>query len=776
MNVKGVVKRDGLIDDYDKTKIYNAISKANQSMDENERISDEQIADLTDSIDKEIAKIDFPTILIEDVQDIVEKKMLEHGYRKMTAKYINYRDERTIIRRYSSPFMKKYKEKLDAKKVKGQNANVDEYSFGGRKGEANNFSLKELALYDLMSEKARNAHLNNEIYIHDLDSYYLGLHNCLSIPFDKLLKNGFYTRQVDIRPAASIATAFQLLAVIFQIQSLQQFGGCSATHLDWTMVPYVRKSFFKHYVDGVKYLKFHGEKCAAALVSSYKHWAHNISIDDKRIYSSKKARRYAMDLTKRELKQSVEGMYHNLNSLQSRAGNQLPFTSINYGTCTSIEGRMVTDALLDGLLAGVGKLHKTSIFPCGIFQFSKDINGYPGTPNYDLFKKAIKCTVNRLYPNYVNFDWSGNAGFDINDPRTYMSTMGCRTANGFDINGFGQLKDGRGNICPTTIILPTIAMEAKEALKDGEDLVESFMKLLEKTIETAKDNLIERFDHICSQSPKSADFMWINGTMEGYIPEEGVRSALRHGTLAIGQLGLAECLQILIGVDHTDARGMELAERIEKLYKDKCAEYKKEYKLNFGVYYTPAENLCHTALIKFRDKYGVIPNVSDREYFTNSMHIPVWHKISPFKKILLESKLTGYSSAGCITYVEVGDSATFNEKAIEQLVHYAMEHDIPYFAINVANDTCNNCGYTGVIKEGHTCPKCGSGDISRLRRVTGYLTPDYNTTENKGKICETKDRRDHSDTINDLYSALDDLKHTREFYVSLGVENKNNEE
>ena len=321
----------------------------------------------------------------------------------------------------------------------------------------------------------------------------------------------------------------------------------------------------------------------------------------------------------------------------------------------------------------------------------------------------------------------------------------CRTYNGFDINGLGQLKDGRGNICPVTIILPTIAMEAVQetgsAVGDG-NATESFMQLLENKIAEAKDMLLERFEWICSQSPDSAKFMYENNLMAGYVPEEGIRSAMKHGTLAIGQLGLAETLQILIGCDHTEPRGMELAKKIESLFKEKCAKYKKEYSLNFGVYYTPAENLCHTAMNKFKEKYGIIPNVSDREYFTNSMHIPVWKKMSPFEKINLEAQLTGYSNAGCITYVELDGGVKNNIFAMEVLVNYAMDKDIPYFAINVPNDSCLSCGYMDEM--GDKCPICGGTDIQRLRRVTGYLTSSYTTAFNKGKRQETEQRVKHT--------------------------------
>ena len=322
----------------------------------------------------------------------------------------------------------------------------------------------------------------------------------------------------------------------------------------------------------------------------------------------------------------------------------------------------------------------------------------------------------------------------------------CRTANGWDVNGLGQQKDGRGNICPVTIIMPSVAMEAKNLWKvdvaNEESLEEIFLAMLDIKIHEAKDMLIERFEYICRQSPESAKFMYENGLMAGYIPKEGIRSALKHGTVVIGQLGLAETLEILIGCNHTSPKGMELAKRIEQLFKTRCAEFKEEYKLNFGVYYTPAENLCYTAMKKFQDKYGIIPNVSDHEYFTNSIHVPVWEKVGVLEKIDLESQLTGYSSAGCITYVELESGIKNNLKALEQIVVYAMDKDIPYLAINVPNDTCLDCGYCDEFN--NQCPECGSTNIQQLRRVTGYLTGNYKTAFNYGKQKETEARVKHT--------------------------------
>lgn len=374
--------------------------------------------------------------------------------RKDVAKaYIKYREKRAKERNWNSQMMEAARKKLTASNIENQNANVDEHSFGGRKGEFDSVVLKQYALDNCMSEKSKENHLKNMIYIHDLDSYAVGMHNCLSVPFDDLLTKGFNTRQSDVRPANSVNTAFQLVAVLFQIQSLQQFGGVSATHLDWTMVPFVRKSFLKHYITAwLKDLpEFLNLNLMNMMFETYEETIEGITItrnkfdewidenkesffkltdtkeSDYRIDNNNLISKYyqsALFDTINETKQAVEGMYHNLNTLQSRSGNQLPFTSINYGTCTLPEGRLVIKALLDGSIKGVGKFHKTPVFPCGIFQVMSGVNKEPKTPNYDLFRMALESTAKRLYPNYVNCDWSGNAGYDKNDPTTYMSTMG----------------------------------------------------------------------------------------------------------------------------------------------------------------------------------------------------------------------------------------------------------------------------------------------------------------------------------------------------------------
>lgn len=413
-----IKKRDGRIVVFDQNKVIDAVLAAFKEVDgELTDYAYIKAGNIADYI-KEIAIERKDNYLsVEEIQDLVENGLMSTKRKDVARAYITYRNARTAERSRKSQIMKAISEKLTASNVQNQNANVDEHSFGGRMGEANEAMTKQYALDYCVSEKAKERHLNNKIYIHDLGAYAVGMHNCLSIPFDKILAEGFNTRQTDVRPANSVNTAFQLVAVVFQLQSLQQFGGVSATHLDWTMVPYVRKSFAKHFLDGIKWICNNG-------IMYDKEELYKLSIDSSLYKDQPKAYEYALQKTIDETNQAVEGMYHNLNTLQSRSGNQLPFTSINYGTCTLPEGRLIIKALLEGSIKGVGRVRKTSIFPCGIFQYMKGVNDKPGTPNYDLKRLALKSTAKRLYPNYANVDWSGNAGYDHNDPRTYFSTMG----------------------------------------------------------------------------------------------------------------------------------------------------------------------------------------------------------------------------------------------------------------------------------------------------------------------------------------------------------------
>ena len=427
-----VIKVDGKIEDYDFGKIQIAVNKAFKSC--KKEPSEKLIGQLKEVFDHYIEECEGKCeVPVDEIKDIIENFLIKKNQYDVVKASIKERDRKDKARAQKSKLLKNVREKLEARNIQNQNANVDESSFGGRMGEANRVVAKEMALDYCMTDMAKNNHYNNEIYIHDLDSYAVGMHNCLTIPFDKLLATGFNTRQTDVRPANSVNTAFQLVAVIFQLQSLQQFGGVSASHIDWTMVPYVRKSFKKHFKDYYQFVEWMPENVINTMVKDIEKKYGEFKFDNielERDYN--KAYKYAYALTEKETYQAVEGMYHNLNTLQSRSGNQLPFTSINYGTCTEPEGRMVTKAILDISIAGLGKLHKTPIFPCGIFQSKKGINREEGDKNYDLYQLALKSTAKRLYPNYANCDWSvGQSWFrkDREDKQAYIESLSQKDKN-----------------------------------------------------------------------------------------------------------------------------------------------------------------------------------------------------------------------------------------------------------------------------------------------------------------------------------------------------------
>lgn len=438
-----VEKRDGTIQDFRFEKIESVIHRVFNNKPVSEEVPEKFIETVKTYFDNFVEKHPEDYIInVEDIQDTIRDFLIKKNKFEAAESFILFRKKKDEIREKKSWLTKEISKKLKGTNIENQNANVDEMSFGGRIGEASRVVTKDYALKYIVSKNARDNHNGNMIYIHDLDSYAVGMHNCLSIPFDDLLKNGFTTRQTDVRPANSVNTACQLVAVIFQIQSLQQFGGVSATHIDHTMVPYIRKSFEKHYL--AEYIKDHPEfmdidilkiaheelskwteKMVVKFFTNSELKDEDFTFANKEKLDSKYYQRALFDTTK-EVYQAVEGLFHNLNTLQSRSGNQLPFTSINYGTCTELEGRLFTKALLEVSLKGLGKFGRTSIFPCGIFQYMKDVNDKPGTPNYDLYQLALKSTSKRLYPNYANNNWSANSLWvkqDKIDKETYINSL-----------------------------------------------------------------------------------------------------------------------------------------------------------------------------------------------------------------------------------------------------------------------------------------------------------------------------------------------------------------
>ena len=731
-----VFKRDGTKVLFDPNKIVKAINKAMISVDGAlyETDTAEEIAELISSRNKDMT--------VEQIQDLVEEYLMKSERPDVAKAYILFREQRSKARIRNSKLLTAVMKRTEATAVENSNANVDEKSFSGREKEASADVQKIIALDYTLSPEISNAHRDMLLYQHDLEKTNIGMHNCLFADFNELFTNGFSTRNGDIRPPSSFSTACQQVAVIFQCQSQVQFGGVGTVHLDYDLKPFVQKSFRKHMLHYLTDVSEFDEDLAEAILQKWEP----IVIDNEQLkIHLKTAYNYAVKQLEREGKQAAEALYHNLNSLESRAGSQVPFTSINFGRDESTEGRLVSKWMLNASLAGIGKYHLTPIFPISIFQYKQGCNANPGDPNYDLKQLALTSLSKRIYPNFVNCDYS-EAHENPDDPDTFYGTMGCRTALGFDRFSQTYNRVGRGNLVPNTMILPKLGIEYGICLgKRTEPDIEGFWSAFEDLLMLCEQGLLERFDIMVNQPPEAAPFMYKNGTMKDAKQcRMSNYEALKHGTLGIGYIGIAETCQALFGKNHAEDPGVhEFALKIVKRINEFAKEASERNDLNFSCYATPAEGLCHTALKALRKQYGIIPNVTDKEFLTNSHHVPVWHRISIFKKLEIEAPFCKYPTGGCITYVELDSTFVKNTKAIEQIIDYAFKTlDIPYLAFNFPIDSCLDCGYQGEFNA--ECPECGSSNIQQLRRVTGYLTTDYRNF-NKGKQAETEARIKHSD-------------------------------
>jgi len=738
-----VIKRDGREVEFDKRKISNAVLKAIIEVDGKSTLDTERIAyDIADRIEE---KSKDTALTVEQIQDMVEVQLML-SYRKDIAKaYILYRNERTKIRDRNSTLIKNIMVRADSKVNYRSNANVDESSFSGREKEASADIGKMIALdFDGLSHDVAEAHKSMLVYQHDLEKAIYGIHNCLNLNFQEIFNYGFRTRNGDVRHPTSFSTACQLVAVAFQCQSQVQFGGVGSIHLDYDLAPFVIKSFFKHYADGLKYLHHNTDEEANNFISNCID--EGIGINDMELINDDRqdVYNYAMDMLEREGKQAAQGLYHNLNTLESRQGSQVPFTSINLGRDTSTEGRLVTKWIMEASIDGIGQHHLTSIFPISIFQYKQGTNANVGDPNYDMKQLALESMSKRIYPNWCNCDWT-QAHEDENNPDTFFATMGCRTLIGYDRHGLGYIRQGRGNNVPNTIILPKLGIEFGICLgKRNKPDLDGFWKAFEETLQLTERGLLERFEIMVRQSPKSAPFMYQNNTIQDARNcEKDVFNALKHNTLAIGYLGIAEMCQALLGKNHVhDADVHAFALSVVKRINEYAAEASERNNLNFSCYATPAEGLCRTALVGLRNQYGIIENVTSHEYLTNSHHVPVWEKVSIQQKLECEAPFCKYPTGGCITYVELDSTFVKNTKAVEDIIDYAFKTlDIPYLAFNFPIDSCLDCGYQGEFND--KCPQCGSENIQQLRRVTGYLTTDYRNF-NDGKQREVLEREKQS--------------------------------
>lgn len=719
-----VVKRNGTTEEFDQNKIFKAALKA-------------AIASDVEGFDRwaEIIAIDIERLLIgaeteavsvEEIQDLIEIDLYAIASAPAVAKaFILFREKRKQERDKANRYAQIIKSRAISPEESNNkaNANLDENSFSGRMYEASEDLWKETALDDFMPTEIAQLHNDGELYQHDLARFALGQHNCLTVNMKPLLDNGFVTRHVTLRTPSKFSVACQQVAVIFQILSQHQFGGIASGHIDRDLAPYVAKSR-KKLQD--KYANMHGMTDAerAAYVQS--------DLED-------------------ELKQGAEALVHNLATLQSRPGAQLPFSSLNLGADTSEDGRLACAAILQAMINGVGPHHTTPPFPILCFQVKAGINKNVGDPNYDLKRLAIKCATMRLTPNFVNLDCS-ITNSDPDDPDTWLTAMGCRTQMGKDRFNTEQPYNrvGRGNLAPATII--PVAIGIKHGICQGKrekpDL-DGFRRDFEYLLKKCEESLLIRVNLMFKQKMKSAFEMYANPAWKcdyEYDENASVYEVLKHGTLAVGQLGWAETLVALFGAHHGESEEakqflLEMTKRVNEF----CVEASDRNNLNFAAYYTPAENLCYTAMNKLLKRFGQIRGVTDHEFLTNSIHIPVFYDIDVFDKLKEEGNFASLATGGNICYVEFDATAVHNLEAVEQVVDFAMEQNIPYFAFNFPLDECTVCGHTGEIPaEG--CPECGAPDaaINRLRRVTGYITSDYRRAFNAGKQAEVHRRTKHT--------------------------------
>ena len=769
-----IVKRDGREVDYDLSKITAAIEKAMNAAGRRNHDECERLAEMVQN--RLIDKYGTESPSVENIQDNVEAVLMDNGYSFVAKKYILYRSDRTRRREMNSSLMKIYDELTfsDAgdSDMKRDNANIDGDTAMGVMLKYGSEGAKDYYCKYILTQKQADAHRDGDIHIHDLDFYTLTT-TCCQIDITKLFKGGFSTGHGYLREPNSISSAAALACIAIQSNQNDQHGGQSIPAFDYGLAPYVRRTYTRHYgqnlakvltVETDKELDYKkdikpvidelGETAGGPLLTAtsgeyYAAEAEKLAAlgfeKDKIERAQKLATKYAEEETERDTYQAMEAVVHNLNTMHSRAGAQTPFSSVNYGTDISPEGRLVSRCMLLATEAGLGA-GETAIFPIHIFKVKEGVNYNPEDPNYDLFKLACRVSAKRLFPNFSFLDAPFNLQYyKPGHPETEVTYMGCRTrvmGNVYDPSR--EIAYGRGNLSFTSINLPRLAIKANGNL-------EAFFEMLEGKMDLVSEQLLDRFKIQCSKHVYNFPFLmgqgvWIDS--EKLSPNDTVGEVLKHGTLSIGFIGLAETLVALTGKHHgEDERSRNLGLEIVGFMRDYVDRKSKETGLNFSLLATPAEGLSGRFVRLDKKKYGIIPGVTDREYYTNSFHVPVYFPISASEKIKIEAPYHALTNAGHISYVELDGDTAQNLEAFEKVVRYMKEAGIGYGSINhpVDRDPC--CGYNGII--GDECPKChrheGEGEVGfeRIRRITGYLVGTLDRFNN-AKRAEERDRVKHS--------------------------------
>lgn len=773
--VNCIKKRDGRIAKFDINKIAEAISKSFRASTGEKEYS--QCLSLAEYTVKILEKECTAEPNVEQIQDAVEKVLIENGFTDTAKAYILYRAERTRIRNMNGRLMKTfeditYKDATDSD-IKRENANIDGNTAMGAMLKYGSEGAKHFNEMYVLKPEFSEAHRNGDIHIHDLDFYTLTT-TCCQIDLLKLFKNGFSTGHGVLREPNDIASYSSLACIAIQSNQNDQHGGQSIVNFDYGLAPGVIKTYKKRYFNNIisslellcdnvnieeveniqKDLIENGLLPTLDYNEKYieteKQKLNSIGIDIEIIEKCQKfARKKAEKETDKATYQAMESLIHNLNTMHSRAGAQTPFSSINYGMDTSTEGRMVVKNILLVTEAGLGN-GETPIFPIQIFRVKEGINFNPDEPNYDLFRLACRVSAKRLFPNFSFQDAPFNLQYYKGTPETEIAYMGCRTrviGNTYDPER--EISNGRGNLSFTTINLPRLAILAN---KD----IEWFYNELDKKIDLVIEQLLERFKIQCKKKVHNYPFLmgegvWIDSEKLGYNDEVG--EILKHGTLSVGFIGLAECLKALIGVHHGESEmaqnlGLEIIGHMRR----RMDEISEKTHLNFSLLATPAEGLSGRFIKIDKKKFGIIEGITDKEYYTNSFHIPVYFPISAFKKIQLEAPYHALTNAGHISYIELDGDPAKNIDAFEKVVRYMKTQGIGYGSINHPVDRDPVCGYNGII--GDTCPKCGRSEengpkFQRIRRITGYLVGTLDRF-NDAKRAEVRDRVKHSTSINSI--------------------------
>ena len=736
--IQTVVKRDGRIVGFNEQKIMAAIRKAMLHTDKGEDIS------LIEQITDHVAYRGKSQMSVEAIQDAVELELMKSARKDVAQRYIAYRNQRSIARKAKTRDI--FMSIVNAKNndITRENANMNADTPAGMMMKFASETTKPFVDDYLLSEESRDAVKHNYLHIHDKDYYPTKSLTCVQHPLDVILQHGFTAGHGSSRPAKRIETAAVLACISLETCQNEMHGGQAIPAFDFYLAPYVRMS----YQEEVKNLE-------KLIGKDLKH-LYNIEIDDylqkdlEGLEGDARLEQHAINKTVNRVHQAMEAFIHNMNTIHSRGGNQVVFSSINYGTDTSAEGRCIMREILESTYEGVGN-GETAIFPIQIWKKKRGVNYLPEDRNYDLYQLACKVTARRFFPNFLNLDatFNQNEKWHADDPERYkweIATMGCRTRV-FEDRWGEKTSIARGNLSFSTINIVKLAIECM-GIEDKKQRIDMFFAKLDNILQITAKQLDERFQFqktaMAKQFPLLMKYLWIGA--EKLKPEESIESVINHGTLGIGFIGLAECLVALIGHHHGESEeAQELGLKIVTYMRDRANGFSEEYHHNYSILATPAEGLSGKFTKKDRKEFGIIPGVTDRDYYTNSNHVPVYYKCTALKKAQIEAPYHDLTRGGHIFYVEIDGDATHNPSVISSVVDMMDKYNMGYGSVNHNRNRCLDCGYENADANLEVCPKCGSHHIDKLQRITGYLV---GTTDrwNSGKLAELHDRVTHIDT------------------------------